>query len=206
MQITKIVITGGPCAGKSTALGYIKNEFSRLGYGVLIIAETATEIINGGITPRSCRSADDYQSLLLHLQLEKEKIYEQAAKNMDCEKMLIICDRGSLDGKAYMDNESFSSLLAALNITEAQLRDSYDAVFHLVTAAKGARANYTTANNTARTETVEQAAELDDKVIQAWKGHPYFRIIDNSTDFEQKLQRLVKEIADFLAGQDACRN
>ena len=79
-----------------------------------------------------------------------------------------------------------------------ELRDSYDAVFHLVTAAKGAEKFYTTANNAARTETVEQAAALDDKLIAAWTGHPHFRVIDNTSDFEDKLKRLIGEISSFL--------
>ena len=35
MNLTKIVITGGPCAGKSTALSRIQEEFTELGYTVL---------------------------------------------------------------------------------------------------------------------------------------------------------------------------
>ena len=79
-------------------------------------------------------------------------------------------------------------------------RAKYDAVFHLVTAAKGAEQFYTTANNSARIETVEQAVALDDKILAAWTGHPHFRVIDNETNFEDKMKRLIKEIASFLGG------
>lgn len=89
-------------------------------------------------------------------------------------------------------------MLEAIGSNEVELRDSYDAVFHLVTAAKGAEQFYTTANNAARTETVEQAAALDDKLIAAWTGHPHLRVIDNATDFEDKLKRLISEISVFL--------
>ena len=65
-------------------------------------------------------------------------------------------------------------------------------------AAKGKEEAYTLANNAARTETAEEAKKLDDKIISAWTGHPHFRIIDNSTEFEEKLERLLKEIASFL--------
>lgn len=61
-------------------------------------------------------------------------------------------------------------------------------------AAKGAEKFHTTANNSARTETIEEAAEIDDKFISKWIGHPYFRVIDNSTDFEDKMKRLIAEI------------
>ena len=51
MQITKIVITGGPCAGKTTGMGKIQREFSKRGYTVLFVPETATELITGGVAP-----------------------------------------------------------------------------------------------------------------------------------------------------------
>ena len=168
MQISKIVITGGPCGGKSSAMERIRDEFSALGYRVLFIAETATELINGGIAPWTCRSNADYQTFQMKLQLEKEDIYENAAKSMDCEKILIVCDRGAIDNKAYMTKEDFDGLVDDMNTDEAALRDRYDAVFHLVTTAKGAEKFYTTANNTARTETVQQAAELDDRIAAVW--------------------------------------
>ena len=134
----------------------------------------------------------------MRLQMEKERIFEQAARTMREEKILIVCDRGAMDNKAYMDELEFSRILSEFGTTEVQLRDSYDAVFHLVTAAKGAEKFYTTENNKARTETVEQAAALDDKLIAAWTGHPHLRVIDNSTNFEDKLKRLVAEIRSFL--------
>lgn len=198
MQITKIVITGGPCAGKSTAMSWIQNAFTQRGYTVLFVPETATELITGGVAPWVCGSNADYQKCQLKLQMEKEKIFEQAAKTMKCDKVLIVCDRGTLDNKAYMDKLEFLSVLKELNVNEVELRDHYDAVFHLVTAAKGAEAFYTTANNSARTETMEEAAILDDKLIAAWTGHPHLRVINNASDFEEKMKRLIAEISSFL--------
>lgn len=190
----KIVITGGPCAGKSTALSKIQEELTQLGYKVLIIAESATELITGGITPFEYK---DFQTYIINYQLEKEKLYEKVAKSTD-KKTVIICDRGILDNKAYMSQEQFDNIMTNLNTNEVELRDNYGAVFHLVTAAKGAEKFYTTANNTARTETINQAQILDDMIIDAWTGHPHFRIIDNSTDFDKKIRRLIKEITSYL--------
>ena len=195
MDIVKIVITGGPCAGKSTAMSKIQKEFIKMGYLVLFIAETATELITGGITPIN---DPDFQSHLLNLQIEKEATYIQAAKSIGAEKVLIVCDRGVIDNKAYMTDEQFESILYKTPYSEIEVRDSYDAVFHLVTAAKGAVEFYTTENNAARTETPEQAAELDDKIISAWTGHSHFRIIDNIGSFEDKINRLISEISSFL--------
>ena len=160
--------------------------------------ETATELINGGVAPWTCGTNLDFQTSLIGLQKEKERIFEQAAKTMDCEKILIVCDRGMLDNKAYMTELEFQQVLTVMKQNEIELRDHYDAVFHLVTAAKGAEEFYTTANNTARTETVEEAATLDDKLIAAWTGHPHLRVINNTSDFENKMKRLIAEVSAFL--------
>lgn len=197
-EVTKIVVTGGPCAGKSTAMSWIQNAFTQMGYTVLFIPETATELITGGVAPWTCATNGDFQKCLLRLQLEKEKVFELGAKTMDAAKVLIVCDRGALDNKAYMDGLEFATVLDYLDTNEIELRDTYDAVFHLVTAARGAEEFYTTANNSARTESLEEAAEIDDKLISAWTGHPHLRVIDNSTNFEEKMRRLIAEISSFL--------
>lgn len=197
-EIMKIVITGGPCAGKSTAMSWIQNAFTQMGYTVLFVPETATELITGGVAPWTCGTNSEYQKCQMKLQIEKEKVFCEAAATMPADKVLIVCDRGALDNKAYMDALEFLSVLKAVGMNEIELRDNYDAVFHLVTAAKGAVEFYTTANNSARTETVEEAAAMDDKLISAWTGHPRLRVIDNSSDFETKMRRLISEISFFL--------
>ena len=50
----------------------------------------------------------------------------------------------------------------------------------MVTAADGADKFYTNANNEARSESVQEAIELDKKLISAWVGHPHFSIIQNN--------------------------
>lgn len=204
MEIKKIVITGGPCAGKTTAMNRIQGAFSKLGYTVLFVPETATELITGGVAPWTCGTNVEYQKCQMQLQLEKERIFTQGALTMPVEKILLVCDRGALDNKAYMTDADFNLVLEGVGHNEVELRDSYDAVFHLVTAAKGAEEFYTLENNGARTETVEQAVALDDKLIAAWTGHPHLKIIDNNTDFEVKIKRLLTEMSSFLGEQGPC--
>ncbi len=198
MIVQKIVITGGPCAGKTTAMSWIANNLPQKGYRVLFVPETATELIGGGLTPWGCGTNLDYQRCQMELQLTKERLFERGARTMPADKVLIVCDRGAMDNKAYMTDEEFRRLCEEMHTSEGELRDRYDAVFHLVTAAKGAEEAYTFANNAARYETVEQAAALDDRIIAAWTGHPHLRIIDNTTAFEEKLERLLHEILSFL--------
>lgn len=204
-ELTKIVITGGPCAGKSTAMSRIQSEFSARGYTVLFVPETATELITGGVAPWTCRTNGEYQKLQMRLQLEKERIFERAAAGMAGERILIVCDRGLLDNRAYMNEEEMADVLFELGLSEGELIMEYDAVFHLVSAAKGADEFYTTANNAARRESREEAAMLDDRIISAWEKHPCRYVIDNSHDFEEKMRLLTDRIAEFLDGPQHAR-
>ena len=198
-SITTIVLTGGPCAGKTTALSRIQKKFSQMGYYVIIVPETATELILGGVTPWGLNTNLDYQLCQIKLQIEKEQVFMQAAEHVfGKDKILVVCDRGTMDNRAYMTDMEFACITTSIGMNITELRDRYDAVFHMVTAAKGAEEFYTSENNAARTETVQEAAALDDKLITAWMGHPHLRVIDNSTGFDEKINRLIAEIAAFL--------
>ena len=198
MKINKIVITGGPCAGKTTAMSWIQNAFTNKGYLVLFVDETATELISGGAPWILTKNNREYQLQVTRLMLAKESAFEAVAKTFDAEKVLIVCDRGTLDNRAYMNDEEFRYVLEQLQTNEIELRDHYDAVFHLVTAAKGAEEFYTLANNAARYETPEEAIRVDEGLIASWTGHPHLRVIDNRYDFNGKMLALITEIASFL--------
>ena len=43
---------------------------------------------------------------------------------------------------------------------------------------------------------------MDDGFIEAWAAHHHLRIIDNSTDFEGKMNRLIREIS-YVLGEEA---
>ncbi len=198
MQIVKIVRTCGPCAGKTTGKAWIQTAVTERGWHVIFVPEAATELISGSVAPKLCADTAAFQKCVFLSQISKERVFETGARTMSFDKILIVCDRGVLDGKAYVTEEEFQTILRETGNNEIELRDSYDAVFHLVTTAKGAEAFYTLANNTARFEDPEMARNIDDKLIAAWTGHPHFRIIDNSTDFVGKMKRLISEIASFL--------
>ena len=198
MTITKIVITGGPCAGKTTAMSWIQNAYTQKGYTVLFIPETATGLITGGVAPWTCGTNCDYQKCQMRMQLVKEDIFETAARTMKTDRVLLVCDRGALDNRAYMNDAEFAEVLKDVNCTEAELLNRYDAVFHLVSSAKGAEEFYSHDNNAARYESAKEACALDDRLISAWEKHARFRVIENDVDFEGKMKRLLHEISAFL--------
>ena len=106
-QVTKIVITGGPCAGKTTAMSWIQNAFTKLGYAVLFVDETATQLITGGAAPWLSTSNRDFQWQLIQLQQAKEKAFTEIGKTLKENKILIVCDRAVMDNCAYMTDQEF---------------------------------------------------------------------------------------------------
>ena len=199
-EITKIVLTGGPCAGKTTALVRIIEHFTGLGYQVFTLPEIPTICIQAGVNYLTDDRNYHYHSerATLQMQMHIEDRFTEIAQ--ECGKpTIIVCDRGTMDISTYMPQETWQALMNDIGTNTIQLRDSrYDAVLHLVSAANGAEEFYTTANNAARSETVEMARELDNRLITAWTGHPHLRIIDNRTDFEKKIRAVLQEISSVV--------
>lgn len=197
-QIKKIVVTGGPCAGKTTGICKIPGVVETLGWRTVLIPEAATETILAGVTPVDMKSSF-FQAGILMNQMAKEKIFNYYAEQFEAEKVLLICDRGMMDNMAYCSESEFDFAMRKAKINKITARDSYDAVFHLVTAADGAEEFYTLSNNAARKETAEEARMLDMKTRNCWLGHPHLRVIDNSRDtFDDKIKWLIEEICSFL--------
>ena len=85
---------------------------------------------------------------------------------------VLLCDRGLMDGSAYMSQEAWDRLLKKRDVQcVSELREGrYNAVYHLVTAAEGAEKFYTLENNAVRTESPELARNLDNMTRTAWVG------------------------------------
>jgi predicted ATPase len=47
-NIVRVLMTGGPCAGKTTAIADVKADLTQLGYKVLVVPEAATLLMKGG--------------------------------------------------------------------------------------------------------------------------------------------------------------
>lgn len=199
-HIRTIVITGGPCSGKTTALAWLRSDLESRGYKLLFVPEVATELISGGVAPWTCQSYDHFQRSVFEMQLSKEEAFRHAAEAMADQDLVIIQDRGVMDNKGYMSAEGFAQLLEDFQISENEIYSRYDVVYHLVSTAKGALSAYTLENNQTRKETPEQAAEVDDRLIAAWSGHPHFSVIYNADEFAGKMSVLLHQVHKFLEG------
>lgn len=186
---TKIVITGGPSAGKTTLIEGLKKE---LGSQVGLVPEAATILYRGGF-PRLPGDAimKHTQLAIYHAQRELEAVVADSSK-----APVLVCDRGSLDGIAYWPSTELSFLKAIASTREAEL-DRYDWVIHLDTAAR----DFYETTNVVRTESFDQAVDLNDRIKRAWKGHGQRFVISANADFLSKMTLSVAVIRAILEGR-----
>ena len=206
-KIPRIVLTGGPCAGKSTALSILRQKLPEFGYSVFIVPEVATLISEKGIKIGEIMVRSDlvsqFERHVLQTQLALEGIWEKFALTQPGDKKVLICDRGAMDIASYIDWSVFLALAGDLGFSIFDLRDRrYDAVFHLATAAEGAEEHYNL-DNVARYENPQQARERDKKTLAAWDGHTYRRVIanvegDRQISFAEKMNKLLAEVCQSL--------
>ena len=199
--IFRFVLTGGPCGGKTTALARLSSYLRERGFEVITCPEAYGLLSSNGMSAHFFSTpgiATYMQEAVLDTMVTLEDSCKHVLKARG-KPAVILCDRGTMDNTVYLALEEFSKILAKRNTDIVQVRDNrYDAIFSLVTAADGAEAAYTLENNAVRTETPEQAIEVDKRTQKAWVGHPHLYVLDNSTDFEGKMSRLVNIISKIV--------
>ena len=198
-MVPKICLDGGPCGGKTSALAHLVEKLSQRGHHPIVVPEAATLLMNGNVSPRHW-STLDFQAAVIGTAKHLEDIAMRLAKSVKDRNPVILCDRGIASSAAYVDDVSVYVEALKQNGIHGPVpaRDNYTGVYHLTTAADGAEEFYTLANNTARSETPEEARALDNRTRKAWVGTLHWREIDNSTDFPGKLARLDHEVCSLL--------
>ena len=177
-----IVLTGGPCAGKTTLAAVLSKVFQD---EVVILPEAASLLFKGGFprwTEKEARKATQRAVYSVQNQLE------QAYRIHHPDKILIL-DRGTLDGAAYWPSgpkDFFKSLGTTL---KSELK-KYDAVIYLESASKDVYL-VNKSKNPYRSETWEEANRLDQQTVELWKQHPKLFWIANRRSFHDKISQVV---------------
>jgi len=137
-RIHRVVLTGGPCAGKTTSINRIRNFFENIGWKAFCVPETASTLLSSGIRFYDLgEHTMQFQENLLKTLLQIEDTINEAVKyyhNENNQNCIIIHDRGAMDPVAYLEENDWDNLKAQ-NATwnEVDLRDNrYDQIIHLV--------------------------------------------------------------------------
>ena len=203
--IAKIALTGGPCAGKTTTISRIEEHLNDLGYHVITINECATEIIRNGIRPFGDNAVGvyEFENEILNLQLFKEKRFKEFIKYYpENTKIVLLCDRGSVDVCAYLGKENYEKMLKENNLKHEDLLNDYDLVIHMITVAANMENRYSNSNNKARFEDSEEAINVDNNIKEAWKDYNNLKIVPVCDYLEDKIQIAIDYVDELLKTKD----
>lgn len=195
-MVPKICFEGGPCSGKTTGQARLAESLAKTGFHPIVVPEAATFLMERNISPLTL-SVADFQTAVIGFTKHMEDIAVRAAR--EYVNPVVLGDRGRASSRAYTDRDTYLRALRANGIgSHVEARDGYKGVFHMTTAADGAEAHYTLANNKHRRETPEQARALDARSRDAWIGAPHWDEVDNSTGFDEKIARLERKVLGLL--------
>ena len=199
--VAKIVLTGGPCAGKTSAIPRIEEHLIKKGYHVLVLNECATETIKQGIRPFGDNAATvyDFENEILNLQLFKEKRFKDFIKFYpDDTKIVILYDRGAVDVYAYLGKENYDRMLKENNLKHEDLINEYDLVIHMITVAADMENRYSNSNNKTRFEDSEGAINVDNNIKEGWKDHPNLKEVPVCEYLDDKIQMAINYVDELL--------
>ena len=186
----RVVLTGGPGAGKTAVLELIRRSLCR---HVHILPETASILFGGGF-PRgdapSVRRAG--QRAIFFTQRELEATTDGG------DFAIVLCDRGTVDATAYWPGPD--DFWAAVGTTREEQLERYDAVIHLRTPPADGGYDH---SNKLRIESAAEAAAVDTRILEAWAGHPRRFVVASATDFLGKAAEALRVLTGELP--DCCR-
>lgn len=173
----RIVLTGGPGGGKTTAADLFRRE---IGDEVVVVPESATTLFAGGF-PRvpDADARRSVQRAIFEVQRSLEDI--QAALFPD---RVLLCDRGTVDGGAYWPDGP-DGFFEAMGTTQAAELARYDVVLFFESA--GVAGVEIEGGNRYRIESNDEALDLDDRLRALWSPHPELHLVPHNPSFLRKI-------------------
>jgi hypothetical protein len=186
----RIVLTGGPGAGKTAVLEFVRMAFCR---HLRVLPEAAGILFGGGFprdpAPVKLQAA---QRAIFHVQRQLEASVEE--ENL----AIVLCDRGTVDGVAYWPGPE--SLFHQVGSTLEQELARYEMVIHLRTPDEENGYNF---SNPLRTESNAEARAIDARISEIWSQHPRVREVKATGDFLVKVRETLETLRDEVP--DCCR-
>lgn len=186
----RLVLTGGPGAGKTAVLEALKHLLSTQ---VAVLPESAGIVFGGGF-PRLNTLAGQRaaQRAIFFVQRELENIADES------DIAAVLCDRGLVDAVAYWPGPD--DFWSSVGMTQAEALARYDVVIHL--RVPDAAHGYARLNPL-RIESADEAAAVDQRILQAWSAHPHRHIVEATSDFLAKAASVLTIIQRELQGGEA---
>lgn len=196
----KLVVTGGPCAGKTTVINAIQDEFRNQ---VTLVPEVASMLLSSGfpVPGRDVEWSFQWQVAFEKAIVPVQEAIEEA-KTLEAIKKghkLLICDRGTLDTVGYLPNgfSDWKALFPNANVEEICSR--YLTVIHLESLATANPDLYGRTGNENRFEPLDRAKEVELAMRESWKNHPKRIFIAGNKGVENKVSQVIGIVRFLLA-------
>lgn len=185
----RIVLTGGPGGGKTTAADLMRRE---VGERIVIVPEAATMLFSGGF-PRfeEVHARRSAQTAIYHVQRNLEDVHSALYHDR-----ILLCDRGTLDSTVYWPQQNDGDFFLNMNTTLQDELARYDAVIFFETAAVGDLS--IEGGNPTRTESSAEAVDIDRRLQKIWRLHSNYHFIAHETSFLNKLSVAIKKLTSLL--------
>lgn len=190
-MIKRIVLAGGPAAGKTTIFNEVPKRLPA--WKFLLVPEAASIVLAGA----NGKHSKETQEKIFKLKLHYENCAFTQIKKLQQEYKIVLCDRGLLDGLVY-HKKTYDQRLADYGMTRQDAINRYDNVIYLRSVARDRPELYSNATNKNRTDNVDRAAHICRKTEEAWLTHPKTLVIDNSTDFKGKMDKVVWHLIQIM--------
>ncbi len=177
-----IVLTGGPCAGKSSIMAALRKRLAGCPQFVCV-DEVATILLRKRKYELSVKEG--------RLALQRDIFnYQQRAENLFAKTgRVLLLDRGILDGAAYWPT-GLADWLSFFNCEEDECLKRYYMVIHLESLAFGKSYEL----NDVRSESAEEACKLDQKLEALWRHHPRRYILSHKLSLEEKTSAISSHV------------
>ena len=172
----KIVITGGPCSGKTTIINRLRDD------GYKILEEVAREVI----AERNFNRKLDATEML---ELQKEIYDRQIKKEIDVDSLeeTVFLDRGYVDNHAYCEHHI--GYIPKWLLTAPVKRYDQILVFERLPLIKDG----------IRRESDKEAKQIHDRIICAYKNSGYEPIIVPVMSIEDRTEYVKKAVEKLIS-------
>ncbi len=190
--MTRIVLTGGPGAGKTVISHRLATEQPQR---FVLVPEAATQVYDALQTRWDRLTVEgrrDVQRKIYQLQRDQE----DRTLDANAGKILLL-DRGTIDGAAYWPEGPEDYWRDVQSTLDVELK-RYDAVIWMQTSAELGLYDGD-ASNFARFEDAQTAIHSGEVLMGLWGGHPCLRRVNATHDLDAKVQAVGAAIDSLCA-------
>lgn len=175
----RLVVTGGPCSGKSTLIDALDRS------GFKTAREAAIEVINDGVSRLGLSEFIHWRkSQLVDFQLDVDR-QQRVIEREFCPDDIVFCDRSRIDGVAYLRQAGCE---VPYSLSKKMMKHyAIEAVIVLDTIT-----NFDVRSETGRADDRAYAARIRDELIRTYEDYGYQVMTINEQDFGLRMTEVLK--------------